>query len=221
MADNEHQFASPPCFMHEIDPAYFGTVHVQTQQEIDVARWRNAERERLIGLCKSLPRQHQREASRSICLSINLVIGEIQKGPVGFFWPIDGQVNLISLMEEMSLESLEVALPRKRPNQAEVCFYRWNIGDSLFVGEEGAPVYCEGDQVFPQIVLVPITAFDNDRFFLEGKEKVYNKYLRNIDQKPYVIGVGYNFQNIKTIYPQYDDIQLDLVVTESGPVAWE
>jgi 5,10-methenyltetrahydrofolate synthetase len=40
-------FASPPCYMHEIDPAYAGLV-VDPCQARDVARWRKVERQRLI-----------------------------------------------------------------------------------------------------------------------------------------------------------------------------
>ena len=46
--DRPGQFASPPCFMHELDPSYVG-VPVDPQQACDVARWRKCERERLIG----------------------------------------------------------------------------------------------------------------------------------------------------------------------------
>ena len=42
-------YASPPCFMHELDPVYTGLpAEVDTQQASDVMRWRKAERERLI-----------------------------------------------------------------------------------------------------------------------------------------------------------------------------
>jgi hypothetical protein len=56
MADNNHEreeeiadgtFASPPCYMHEIDPNYAGLT-VDPRQARDVARWRKAERQRLI-----------------------------------------------------------------------------------------------------------------------------------------------------------------------------
>ena len=45
--DGSGTFASPPCFMHELDPAYtsLGSDPVAAR---DVARWRKAERERLI-----------------------------------------------------------------------------------------------------------------------------------------------------------------------------
>ena len=42
-------YASPPCFMHELDQSYVGLASEPgAQQQRDVARWRKAERDRLI-----------------------------------------------------------------------------------------------------------------------------------------------------------------------------
>jgi hypothetical protein len=46
ISNEDGEFASPPCFMHELDPA-FG-MPVDRQQARDVARWRKVQRERLI-----------------------------------------------------------------------------------------------------------------------------------------------------------------------------
>ena len=45
--DGTGQFASPPCFMHELDPSYMG-MPIDPQQRRDVARWRKSERECLV-----------------------------------------------------------------------------------------------------------------------------------------------------------------------------
>jgi len=37
-------FSSPPCYMHEIDPAYTGLI-IDARQARDVARWRPARRD--------------------------------------------------------------------------------------------------------------------------------------------------------------------------------
>ncbi len=40
-------YASPPCFMHELDPA-FSAEQTDAQTAVDVARWRKAQRTRLL-----------------------------------------------------------------------------------------------------------------------------------------------------------------------------
>ena len=54
MADDEtNDFASPACFLHEIDPAYSGLSAPMAWA--DVNRWRKAERERLIAERLAVP----------------------------------------------------------------------------------------------------------------------------------------------------------------------
>ena len=48
-------YASPPCLAHEIDPTYFDPAAVDPQQAADVARWRKAERPRLLEERAALP----------------------------------------------------------------------------------------------------------------------------------------------------------------------
>ncbi len=46
--DSPRGYASPPCLAHEIDPTYFDPLAVDPAQARDVARWRKAERARLL-----------------------------------------------------------------------------------------------------------------------------------------------------------------------------
>ena len=63
------EFASPPCFMHEIDPVYSGVERsASSQQSIDVCRWRKAERERQASMRRLLSPQ-QRESLDTISCS--------------------------------------------------------------------------------------------------------------------------------------------------------
>ena len=48
-------YASPPCLAQEIDPAYFDPLAVDPQQAVDVARWRQATRTRLLADRAALP----------------------------------------------------------------------------------------------------------------------------------------------------------------------
>lgn len=45
--DAPPEFASPPCFLHEIDPAYSGLAPADDRQITDVSPRREAERKRL------------------------------------------------------------------------------------------------------------------------------------------------------------------------------
>ena len=57
-------FASPPCYMHEIDPAYAGLV--DPRQARDVARWRKGARQRLIEARLAVPVALRQECAARI-----------------------------------------------------------------------------------------------------------------------------------------------------------
>ena len=48
-------FASPPCFMHELDPACSTGDDYDAQTAIDVARWRISQRKQLIQARMAVP----------------------------------------------------------------------------------------------------------------------------------------------------------------------
>ena len=63
MAKKDAGYASPPCFMHELEePGPAGIRHADPRAWDDVRRWRRSERERLIAARLALP-QADREAS--------------------------------------------------------------------------------------------------------------------------------------------------------------
>jgi hypothetical protein len=54
------QYASPPCFLHELQPGYKAG-HVDPVAWADVARWRKAERARLIEARLAIPAEIRAE----------------------------------------------------------------------------------------------------------------------------------------------------------------
>ena len=65
-------FVSPPFYMHEIDPAYGGLVH--PGQTRDVARWRKAERERLISARLALSIEERTDHAARLASELDVVI---------------------------------------------------------------------------------------------------------------------------------------------------
>ena len=94
--DEEECGGSPPCFLQELGP---DGVPVDPQQTRDVARWRKAERERLIGLRCALPAGERALCTAAIEHSLEAIIpggaGEI----VSVYWPIRAEPDLRPWME--------------------------------------------------------------------------------------------------------------------------
>jgi hypothetical protein len=61
-------YAYPPCFMHEVD-------QVDPQQQVDVLRWRKAERERLLKERLAIPSDVRRRHGNLIAGHLQQIIG--------------------------------------------------------------------------------------------------------------------------------------------------
>ena len=71
----------------------------------------------------------------------------------------------------------------------------------------------------PDIVISPVVGFDAESYRLGYGGGFYDRTLaalRAVGRMPRVIGVGYSFQRIPTIYPQRHDVALDQAIF-AGP----
>ncbi|TGP77973.1 5-formyltetrahydrofolate cyclo-ligase, partial [bacterium M00.F.Ca.ET.221.01.1.1] len=76
------QYSSPPCFMHELDPAFQAPLSDWT----DVRRWRKAERERLIAARLAVSADARTAMSRRIAEGLDTIIGDIAGRMVSLYW---------------------------------------------------------------------------------------------------------------------------------------
>jgi 5,10-methenyltetrahydrofolate synthetase len=70
--------------------------------------------------------------------------------------------------------------------------------------------------VTPSVVLAPVVGFDRDCYRLGYGGGYFDRTLAALSQKPLAIGVGFELQELETIYPQSFDVPMDLIVTETG-----
>ncbi|MER8476820.1 5-formyltetrahydrofolate cyclo-ligase [Mesorhizobium sp. M1163] len=205
------QYASPPCFMHELDPEFQAPLSEWT----DVRRWRKAERERLIASRLAVSADMRTAMSQRIADGLDAVIGDIAGRMVSLYWPFRGEPDLRSWMETVNARGGRTALPVVVEKDRPLVFRAYTHGDRLEKGVWNIPIPAEGDPVLPDILISPIVGIDPGQFRLGYGGGFFDRTLAAMPFKPLVIGVGYELQRIVTIYPQPHDIPMDRVVTES------
>lgn len=211
-------YASPPCYMHEVDPAYMGLpVPGDMQEQADVKRWRKAERKRLIEarLRQSVADRRGRDAR--IAEHLATVIGPPRGLVVSAYWPFRGEPDLRSLMKTLARQGGQPALPVVVEHGRPLAFRAWSPGDPLARGVWNIPIPEESaPEVVPDVVIAPVIGFDRQCYRLGFGGGFYDRTLAALERRPRVLGVGYSFAAIATIYPQWHDIPMDLVITEDG-----
>jgi 5-formyltetrahydrofolate cyclo-ligase len=216
MADNRDdepaQYASPPCFMHELDPEY----RAPLTDWADVRRWRKAERERLIAARLAVSADARTAMSMRIAEGLDARIGHIAGRMVSLYWPFRGEPDLRGWMAAVNARGGRTALPVVIEKGQPLVFRAYKPGDRLDKGVWNIPIPAEGEPVLPDVVISPIVGIDPGNYRLGYGGGFFDRTLAAMPFRPLVIGVGYELQRIPTIYPQPHDIPMSEVVTETA-----
>lgn len=216
MSDNDDttpaQYASPPCFMHELDPAF----RQPLSDWSDVRRWRKAERERLIAARLAIGADVRAAMAERIAGGLDAVIGNFAGKMVSLYWPFRGEPDLRGWMERVNERGGRTALPIVVEKGQPLIFRAYRHGDRLERGVWNIPIPAEGEPVVPDVVISPIVGIGPDNYRLGYGGGFFDRTLAALPRKPLVVGIGYEMQRIPTIYPQPHDIPMDVVVTETG-----
>ncbi len=210
-------FASPPCFLHELDPAYAGLEQsVDPQQRRDVARWRKAVRERLIAERLAIERGERRRRGDAIFRHLQAAIGPLDGRLVSAYWPFRGEPDPRAFLRAVVARGGRCALPVVVARRQPLQFRSWAPGEPLEPGVWNIPVPARGAAVVPDVVIAPLVGFDPAGYRLGYGGGFYDRTLAALAQRPQVFGVGFAQAALPTIYPQPHDIPMDRVVTEAG-----
>jgi 5-formyltetrahydrofolate cyclo-ligase len=204
--------ASPPCLLHEMRAD--GTP-IDPEQAQDVARWRKAERERLIKARCALPLQYRTDQAATTAQELERIVGAsgLTAPIISLYWPIRGEPDLRPWMRKLCQTGVRVALPVAIALAQPLEFREWRPEFRLARGLWNIPYPARGELVVPTVVVAPMVGFDPKCYRLGYGGGFFDRTLAKIDPKPLIIGVGYPEAELRTIFPQPHDIPMDWVVT--------
>jgi 5-formyltetrahydrofolate cyclo-ligase len=136
---------------------------------------------------------------------------------VSGFMPMKGEINPLPLMKKFSGRGARLALPVIAGRGRPLVMRAWNFGEPLVSGvwgiREPPP---QAAEVEPDIVLVPLVAFDRAGRRLGYGGGYYDLTITRLRaRKPIVaMGIAYAVQEIAAVPAAPHDAALDLVLTE-------
>jgi len=213
--------SSPPCLAGEIAPDYFDPLGVDPQQALDVARWRKAERVRLLAERHAMSVADRQAAGEAIARHVRQVIGagseSVQGRVLSAYWPIKAEPNLRNLLSDLHHQGVSIALPVVVQKAAPLVFRRWTPETGMVRGDWNIPVPpATAEQLIPDVAIAPLVGWTQGGWRLGYGGGYFDRTLAALDPRPFVIGVGFQSAKLKTIFPQPHDIALDLIITEDG-----
>ena len=137
---------------------------------------------------------------------------------VAGYSPIRSEIDPIPLMQKLAAQGAPLALPVITARGQSLRFRVWSPGDRLMRGPLGilepSPAAAE---IVPDIVLVPLAAFDRSGHRIGYGAGHYDRTLAQLHKSKgfAAIGLAFAAQEVEAVPALQHDVALDYVLTET------
>ena len=134
------------------------------------------------------------------------------------YHPTSFEINVLKLLENQYMNNKNILLPVIEENN-RMNFFSWKKNHVLLVNKFGILEPQKTKFKIPNLILLPILAFDRNKYRLGyGKgyyDRFLNKYLKKISNI-LTVGVAFSFQKHHKLPINKNDVKLDYILTEKG-----
>lgn len=164
----------------------------------------------------ALPAAQREVADRHIRGVLETFLLTRPPGVLAFCWPIRAEVDCRPLAQRLLAAGWQAVMPTVVETDAPMVFRHWEPGCAMSTDPYGIPVPAGTATRSPDVVLLPLVAFDTDGYRLGYGGGYFDRTLAVSTPRPLAIGVGYELAAVPTIHPEPHDIPLDWIATEAG-----
>ena len=183
--------------------------------EDDKAQLRASCLERRKALHASLP-----QAGEMACDHFLNTIGFPDDATVSAYLPVKDEFDIMPFVEVADLFGHVIGMPVVAAKAKPLKFLEWTPESELVTGAMGIPTPAPDSRVVvPDLLLVPMMAFDDDGFRLGYGGGFYDRTLAALRKSnPETLAIGVCFSGLKVDHVPHDehDARLDWIVTERG-----
>ena len=139
---------------------------------------------------------------------------KISKKVVGGYYPINFEVDDLELLKKLEKNKFNISLPVIKKN-FQMDFYKWSFSDLLKINKYGIPEPGTLNIVYPDVILVPLVAFDKNLNRLGYGGGYYDRLIEKLSKKKNIIKIGlaFSIQEIDKVPINVYDQKLDYIVT--------
>ena len=185
-----------------------------TTDSEDNTAWRRATRQAMVARRQALSAADH--AALSAHIVARLLASLAAPKVVAFCWPIKAEPDVRDLLAIWAERGTQAALPVVVDVNAPLAFRHWQPDTPLEADRYGIPTPTAGDWLVPELILLPLNAFDADGYRLGYGGGYFDRTLAALQPRPLAIGVGFEMNRLPSIRPEAHDQRLDGLVTEAG-----
>ncbi len=159
--------------------------------------------------------------SNNLKINFKTILSVISKSQIngkiiGGYYPFNYELDIMQILKKFEKKKFKISLPKVRSNY-QMNFFKWSSDDPLTINKYGIPEPISRNINYPDIILVPLVAFDDFKNRIGYGGGFYDRYIQKIKKKKRIltIGLACSFQKVKKIPVGRYDVKLDFIITEN------
>ena len=170
-------------------------------------------------LRKKILKVRQKFNTKNIQLNFNQIVKIIKKEKIinkiiGGYYPVNFEIDDLALLRKFKKNKFNISLPVIKKN-FQMDFYPWSFSEPLKINIYGIPEPETKNIVYPDVLLIPLLAFDKNLNRLGYGSGYYDRLIKKLLKKKNIIKIGlaFSFQETDKVPINVYDQKLDYIVT--------
>ena len=138
-------------------------------------------------LRKKILKIREKNNKKNIQIDFNQVIKIIKKEKItqkiiGGYYPVNFEIDDLELLRKFEINKFNISLPVIKKN-FQMDFYKWSFSDPLKINKYGIPEPENKNIVCPDVLLIPLVAFDKNLNRLGYGGGYYDRLIEKLSKK--------------------------------------
>jgi 5-formyltetrahydrofolate cyclo-ligase len=136
---------------------------------------------------------------------------------IGGYYPVNFEIDDLALLRKFKKNKFNICLPVIKKN-FQMDFYPWTFSEPLKINRYGIPEPEIKNIVYPDVLLIPLLAFDKSLNRLGYGGGYYDRLIKKLSKKKNIIKIGlaFSIQEIDKVPINIYDQKLDYIVTNKN-----
>jgi len=144
-------------------------------------------------------------------------ITDLRKKVIGGYYPVNHEMDDLNILREFEKKKIKISLPSIKKN-FKMKFIKCSLNKPFVINKYGIPEPIIGKIVYPDILLVPLVAFDRNLNRLGYGAGYYDRLIESLKKRKKIITIGlaFDFQEFNSIPISKHDQKLDYILTNKN-----
>ena len=136
---------------------------------------------------------------------------------IGGYFPVNHEIDDLEILSKLERKKINISLPSIK-NNFKMNFIKCSLKDPFIINKYGIPEPKVGPIVYPDVLLVPLVAFDKNLNRLGYGGGYYDRIIKFLQKKKKIITIGlaFDFQKVYSIPNSKYDKKLDYIITNKN-----